>query len=285
MGLVVFLLVFMVDAASSPRPQVQGLSHPIQAPADAAGTPRLPWRQDAASPLPPERTAALEKAISTLFKAGVPTPLYKGSSHWGETTSTANGVKWVGKGLLKKPVLQYAQKNHGTWRKYEVELLETVPEPLKVRLTNAIVEPANHTLTFDLRLDADVRFRIDQENWNHGIKLFDGTARGTLHFTLVMKCESKLVIESGSSFLPVIKYRFRVVQATPSYSHLKFTHIPGLGGDAAEVLGKWAHEALGQLKPSVERKAIDKLTQKLLKAADTKEVQISLAGVKKGGRR
>lgn len=228
----------------------------------------------------PEKVATLQNAVATVVKASLPKPLYRGSSHWGETTPTPNGVKWVGDGVLKKPVLQYANKNHGTWRKYDVVLLEKAPEPLKLRL-DCLTPAGKNTLTFDLHLDADLHFTIEQENWNHGVKLFDGTARGTLHFTLRMKCESKLVVEPGGGLLPVIKYRFRVVEATPSYSQLKFTHVPGLGGDAAEKLGKWAHEALQQWKPSLERKLIDKLTQRLLKAADTKEVQISLSGVER----
>src|SRR5947208_2831917 len=84
------------------------------------------------TPLPPERVAALEKALFTLVTANIPKPLYQGDSHWGEQTPTANGVKWTGSGLLKKPALQYTDKNHGTWRKYEVDLLETAPEPLKL---------------------------------------------------------------------------------------------------------------------------------------------------------
>src|SRR5689334_21894185 len=116
------------------------------------------------TPLSPERAAALEKAIVTVVSDKLPTPLYKGNSHWGETTPTANGMKWVGDGVLKKPVLQYADKNHGTWRKYEVDLLETAPEPFKLRLSNGL-QTGKSELSFDLRLDADLRFKIDQENW------------------------------------------------------------------------------------------------------------------------
>jgi len=230
--------------------------------------------------LAPERAIALERALSAVISVNLPKPLYRGNSHWGDTAPTPNGVIWVGRGFLKKPEFQYADKNHGIWRKYEVDLESKASQPLKLKLENP-VQAGNNTLSFDLHLDVDLHFKIEQENWQHGIKFFDGAARGNLHFMVMMKCESKLVIEPGESFLPVMKYRFRVVQARPNYSNLKFTHVPGLGGEVAEKLGRWGHEALQQIKPSVERKLMDKLTQRILKAADTKEVQLSLSGIER----
>jgi hypothetical protein len=60
-----------------------------------------------------------------------------------------------------------------------------------------------------------------------------------------------------------------------------FTHVPGLGGSAAKVVGNWTVDAVNQMKPSLERKLIEKLTEKLKKAADTKEIQVSLSGIER----
>src|SRR5947208_3016451 len=89
----------------------------LQQPPDG-GSSRKP------EPIESERVAALEEALRGVVLAKVPKPLAKGQSRWGEQTATPNGVKWNGKGLIKKPELQYGDKNHGTWRKYEVDLLE-----------------------------------------------------------------------------------------------------------------------------------------------------------------
>lgn len=98
---------------------------------------------------------------------------------------------------------------------------------------------------------------------------------------LRLTCESKLVIEPSSSYLPTIRYRLRVSEAKASYDELKFKHVPGFGGSAAKVIGEWTVDAVNQLKPSIERRLIDKLTQKVVKAADTKEIQLSLAGIER----
>lgn len=230
--------------------------------------------------LPPEKVAALQKGLSSVIQAALPKPLYEGASHWGDTIRAANGLKWVNSSGLIKPEIQYGDKNHGTWRKYLVTLDEPAPDHLRIALSN-VLTPANNTLTFALQLDGDLHFDVHQQNWKEGIKLFDGSMRGTVHFTLVLQCESKLTIEFGENYLPIVKYRLRVTDAKPSYDHLKVTHVAGVGGELAKKLGDWSHEAIQQWKPSLEGKLIDKLTQRIIKAADTKEIQLSLSGLER----
>jgi hypothetical protein len=243
---------------------------------------QAPQAQPLASPpsWPPEKVAALQKALTATVQGALPSPLYQGDSHWGETKRTVNGVKWNGSGIVRKPEWQYGEKNHGTWRKYQLTLDEPSAEHLRIHLRD-VVNAGNNTLTFALQLDADVHFDITQQNWKEGIKLFHGSVRGKVHFTLVLRCESKLVLEMGEGFLPVVKYRLRVVEANPRYTGLKVTHLAGVGGELAKKLGDWSHEVMQQWKPSVERKMIEKLTQKIMKAADTKEIQVSLSGVER----
>jgi hypothetical protein len=237
-----------------------------------------PMYQPAA--LPPDKVAKLQNGLAAVIQAALPKPLYEGSSHWGETVRAANGLKWVNSGGVVKPEIQYGNKNHGTWRKYLVVLEEPASDHLRIALSNALT-PGNNTLTFDLQLDCDLHFDITQQNWKEGIKLFDGSVRGNVHFTLVLQCESKLTIDFGENYLPTVKYRLRVTDAKPSYDHLKVTHIAGVGGELAKKLGDWSREAIQQWKPSLERKLIDKLTQKIIKAADTKEIQLSLSGLER----
>lgn len=225
--------------------------------------------------IPLEKVSQFQKALEATVFSALPTPLYEGKSHWGDTTDAVNGIKWK-----PKPELQYGQKNHGTWRKYRVTLQTPANEHLKLDIHD-MKNVGNNTLRFELLIQADVEFDITQQNWNFGVKLFDGSARGSAKVRLRLICESKLVIEPSGSYLPTIRYRLRVTESTASYDDLKFKHVPGLGGSAAKIIGEWTVDAMNQLKPSIERKLIDKLTQKVVKAADTKEIQLSLAGIER----
>ena len=233
--------------------------------------------QDAVSAksISPERVASFQRALEKTVYTALPTPLYEGSDHWGDTKKSVNGLKWSG-----KPELQYGDKNHGTWRKYRVTLDQPAPKHLRLRLNN-VQSTGNNSLKFQIKVDADVEFDIHQQNWQAGIKLFDGTVKGRTTVKLMLSCESKLSIEPGVSLLPAIKYRLHVNDAKAGYDNLVFTHVPGLGGSAAKVVGNWTIDALTQMKPSLERKMIDKLTEKLKKAADTKEIQVSLSGIER----
>jgi hypothetical protein len=226
-------------------------------------------------PVPPAQVAQFQRALQGATLGNLPKPLFDGKDHWGETKKTVIGMKWK-----PAPELQYGQRNHGTWRAYTVKLKEPHTKHLKLAVRN-MNTVGNNTLRFDIQVNANVEFDVTQQNWNAGVKLFDGSVRGGANVTLKMTCESTLIIEPTSNFVPNIRYRLRVVRSQASYDDLSFDHVPGLGGTAAKVVGEWTVDAIKQLKPSLERKLIDKLTQKLTKAADTKEIQLSLAGIEK----
>jgi hypothetical protein len=226
-------------------------------------------------PIAPEKVAQFQKALESTVFSNLPTPLYEGKSHWGDTAEAVNGIKWK-----PKPELQYTQKNQGTWRKYQITLQQPASDHLKLEI-NDMKNIGNNTLQFELLIKADLIFDVTQQNWSAGIKLFDGSARGSAKVRLRLTCESKLVIEPSTSYLPTIRYRLRVSEAKASYIDLQFKHVPGFGGSAAKVIGEWTFDAVNQLKPSIERKLIDKLSQKVVKAADTKEIQLSLAGIER----
>lgn len=225
--------------------------------------------------LPAEKVASLQRALEGAVFTALPTPLNEGKSHWGETKKSVNGLKWT-----SKPELQFGNRNHGTWRKYVVALDTPVKDHLRLRVSN-VQNVGHNTLTFQVEVEADVHFDVQQQNWATGVKLFDGSARGSASVKMNMNFESKLIIEPTTSFLPTIKYRMRVVQANTDLEKIVFTHVPGLGGTAAKVVGNWTMDAMQKIKPSLESNLLDKLTQKLVKAADTKEIQLSLAGVER----
>ena len=60
-------------------------------------------------------------------------------------------------------------------------------------------------------------------------------------------------------------------------------HTAGVGGDAAKILGELLIDAIKQAKPELERDLLNKANAAIVKAADTKEVRLSLDSFLQGG--
>jgi hypothetical protein len=83
-------------------------------------------------------------------------------------------------------------------------------------------------------------------------------------------------MENGK-ILPDLVIELKVTKADVQYDNLKFEHIAGIGGDAAQLIGELAHAALNQWRPSNEKDALAKANAAVVKAGQHKEVRLSLA--------
>ena len=66
------------------------------------------------------------------------------------------------------------------------------------------------------------------------------------------------------------------MKADVSHEDLVVEHLAGVGGSGAKLMGEALHSGLQQWRPSLERKLLEKANAAVVKAADTKEVRISL---------
>ena len=112
--------------------------------------------------------------------------------------------------------------------------------------------------------------------WESGLKLFDAKARAKARVKVTLDCEAVSRIEAGA-LLPDLVVQLKVTKADLRYDNLKFEHIAGIGGDAAQLIGDLAHAALTQWRPSIERDALAKANAAVVKAGQHKEVRLSLA--------
>ena len=69
----------------------------------------------------------------------------------------------------------------------------------------------------------------------------------------------------------------KVAKADLGYDNLKFDHVAGVGGEAAQLIGEAAHSMLKQWRPSIERDLLAKANAAIEKAGEHKEVRLSLA--------
>src|SRR5262249_51055032 len=130
-------------------------------------------------------------------------------------------------------------------------------------------------MTFTTLLAFDARVEYEQQNWRWGVRLYSGSVRARLRLKLALSCEVTSRVES-SGYLPELVFRLRVLGSDLRYDNFVVEHVGGVGGDLAKLLGKAAHGALNQWRPSLERNLLAKANAAIVKAGDTRDVRVGL---------
>lgn len=221
----------------------------------------------------PTDTASLS-ALGGLLKPVIlqhlPSPLYENSSNWGKQVMAAHHVEWRG----LRPRIIKTLRNDGAWRKIRI-VARNPAGNLELDFSN-LTSDGTGRQTFKGNLSLLVAVEVEEQIWESGLRLYSGSARARLKLKLAMDCEATLRLEPGKSILPDTVFRLRVAKADVSYDDLVVEHVAGIGGSGANVMGDTLHSALKQWRPSIERELLAKANAAVVKAADTKEVRISL---------
>jgi len=221
-------------------------------------------------------TEALAANLRQLLIQELPDPLFEEQKNWGHTASVPGGLKFKVRGLRVQPEAGHEQKNHGTWRKIRVTAID-LPKSLTFEIHDVRKLDQGRT-QFNVAISLEARMDGTQQNWSNGIKLYDGSMRARFRVKLALLCETTTRIEPKGWLVPDLVFRLRVTEAKADYDHFVTEHIAGLGGDAAKVLG----DALQKiLRPAIEKKLLPKASNAIIKAADTKEVRVSLSSLLK----
>jgi len=219
---------------------------------------------------------SLASNLRELLIQELPDPLFEEQKNWGHTASVANGFKLKGRGLHVQAEVKREEKNHGTWRKIRVSAVD-LPKSLTFDIRDVRKLDQGRT-QFNVAISLDARMDGTQQNWSNGIKLYDGSLRARFRVKLALQCETTTRIEPKGWLVPDLVFRLRVTEAKANYDHFVTEHIGGLGGDAAKVLG----DALQKiLRPALEKKLLPKAQNAIVKAADTKEIRVSLSSLAK----
>jgi hypothetical protein len=218
--------------------------------------------------------AAVAGALRPVILGALPNPLYEQSDHWGHKANAANQIVWHGlrPEIIKKP------KNDGHWRKLRLTAANPAAS-LEFRLSDLKFEGEDRqTFKAFLALGAHVDF--EQEVWEKGLRLYRGNSEARLRIKANLDVETTMRLEKNEkSFLPDTVFRLRVTRADVSYDNLVVEHIGAIGGTGARWVGEALRSSLKQWKPSIERELMAKANAAVVKAADTKEVRISLSGL------
>jgi hypothetical protein len=229
----------------------------------------------------PADAEALAKSLRELLLKYLPDPIVESAQGWGNQKDGVVGVKFHKEGAALRTEQVRGKLNDGHWRKVSVRAAN--PErSLALSITDAeFPEPGRATFTAQLGLDCDLKF--EQQLWRNGTRLYSGETRGRCRAALALRCEvTSRTEKKPDSFIPDVVFRVRVTDAQLSYDSLVVEHTAGVGGDAARLLGDALVHAVKQAKPALERDLLAKANAAIVKAADTKEIRVSLGAILQG---
>ena len=262
-----------LPAASSVAENSGGVSPPLAAPTVARG----------AAPTTPEPgdTEALAKSLRALLLANLPDPIVESSQGWGNQKDGVVGVKFHKDGAALRTEPIRGKLNDGTWRKVSVRAADPA-RSLALAIKDAAFPSAGKT-TFTAMLGLDCNVKFEQQRWCNGTRLYSGETRARCRAALALKCEVTTRTEpKPGSLIPDVVFRLRVTDAQLFYDDLVVEHTAGVGGDAARLLGEALIHTVKQAKPQLERDLLAKANAAIVKAADTKEVRVSLGNLLSG---
>jgi hypothetical protein len=225
----------------------------------------------------------LAGSLRSFLLPHIPDPLYEKRDNWNHTIEATSRIGWQGQGLETKPKIVKSQKNHGIWKHVTISS-PNAAQSLQVNVQN-VQQPEPGRTTFDVILVLPANVEYEQQNWERGLKLFSGKVRARLRVSLNLSCELTTRLEPGKVLLPDMIVRLRVLHSTTAYDQLVVEHLPGFGGQTAKILGEIIVENMKRWHPSVERNLMDRLNVAIVKAGDSKDIRIGLAGLQRAAKK
>lgn len=215
------------------------------------------------------QTTAVEKnlsvALQELVQSSLPTPLFEDDKHWN----------------LQRQVLGGKMRNDGRWWKVRVEprFPNTTCQVAVVNLRDL----GSGKKSFTVQVSMAVKVVLNRQTWLRGVRLYSGETRARTEIALTIDCESESKWErANGALVPDLVVRLRVVRSDFRHGQVIVEHTAGVGGDAARTIGDVLLAVMKQVKPSLERKLIDKANAAVLKAGNNKEVRLSLSKLVEG---
>jgi hypothetical protein len=206
----------------------------------------------------------LASNLRNFILAGLPEPLLEDASKWG----------------LQKKGPRGKMKNNGRWWKVRVTGRD-LPHTLVVNLRD-MQKPAPGKTTFTVFLMFDANVELERQTWKLGVRLYSGSTRARVRLHLTLNCETETRLVKNGGWIPDAVFRLRVLRADFGYDNLVVEHTAGVGGEAAKLLGDAMIQVVREVRPSLERKLIEKANASIVKAGDTKEVHLSLQALMGG---
>ena len=231
--------------------------------ADAAQVARIAPSEEIKN-VPVDAGEKVDALITKMVLENIPHE-FKEDKDWGGQEARWNGVDVRRDGLKLRTHRKKKMFNHGTWKRYEVSLLNP-KEQFAISVKN-MREAEDGKMAFDVHVSANLKIDGRQAKWVRGVQLFNVSVDGKSKVNLVATIELRTLMDI-TKFPPDLVFRPEAKSVDISLSDFRIDRISKVGGEVAQQVTRIAERSLEQRMEKEEVKTVKKLNAEFEKNAD-----------------
>ncbi|MEL7498043.1 MAG: hypothetical protein AAFN77_10560 [Planctomycetota bacterium] len=264
---------------NTPAPVLVGPTPSYQPPILAG--PISTTQQKPIGPIPQKLTALeptdasddLNRLVTQLVLDSIPHTFVE-DKDWGKQASRWDGVSIRREGLRLKTKRKTKAVNHGTWKKYSVELVD--PKKTFSIEIKQLESLADEKVGFEIHALAELNVDARQSKWVKGVQLYSLSANG--HARVALKLDIELTMATDAQkFPPDLLLQPVVKDAELEIEEFRIDRVSKAGGEFAQQVSKAARSELDQRIEREEAKLVEKANKKISEKQDSLRISFSEA--------
>lgn len=183
---------------------------------------------------------------------------FREDKDWGGQQSRWNGVDVAMDGLKIKTHRKKKMVNHGTWKKYEVSLLNPAQQ-FFISIKN-MRESDEGKINMDVHIAANLKIDGRQAKWVKGVQIFNVSVDGKTKIELVTTIQLRSLMDM-TKFPPDLVFRPQATAVKISIKDFRIDRISKVGGEVTQQVSRLAHRSIEDRLKSEEAKMIQKINE------------------------
>jgi len=208
--------------------------------------------------------ADIDALITKIVLENIPHD-FKEEDDWGMQELRWNGVDIRREGLKLRTHRRKKMVNHGTWKKYQVALLNP-EEQFSISVKN-MREAEEGKMALDVHVAANLKIDGRQAKWVKGVQLYNVSIDGKTKVNLKATIELRSLMDV-TKFPPDIIFRPAATAVDISIEDFRIDRISKLGGEVTQQITRFARGAIEKRLEKEEAKTLKKLNEEFTKNAD-----------------
>ena len=190
---------------------------------------------------------------------------YVDDRKWGGTCRRWDGLKIRVDGLDIRTKRRWKEVNHGTWKKYAMELVD--PDEQFEMEVDQFQSTGPGAFSFQLLVRARLNVLARWQQWNHGVRLWSASAQGTADVELALGFDVETKVDS-SKFPPDVRIEPVANQAVLRLDQFKLNRISRADGPVVEELGDALEKVLRRKLAERNNRLVTKVNRQIEKNQD-----------------
>lgn len=262
----------MRNASGSPV-QGQTVAAPADVPRSSAGKKSSLPVGDEIENVPVDAGEKVDALITQIVLKNIPHQ-FNEDKDWGAQEERWNGVDIQRDGLKIRTHRKKKMVNHGTWKKYEVSLLN--PQQQFAISVKNMREAQEGKMEFEVHVAANLKIDGRQSKWVKGVQLYNVSVDGKAKVNLTATIELRSLMDV-TKFPPDLVFRPQAKSVDIELSEFRIDRISKVGGEVAQLVARLARRAIEGRLEKEETKTLKKLNAEFEKNEDKLKLSLHKA--------